>query len=43
MLDSKYNRFLLYYLTDLDNIVDSTGRLVCEVPFGNYKVNEIPV
>ena len=42
MLDSKYNRFLWYYLTGLDNITNSKGELVCEVPFGNYKVNEVP-
>ena len=42
MLDSKYNRFLWYYLTGLDSITNSEGRLVCEVPFGNYKVSEVP-
>ena len=42
MLDSKYNRFLWYYLTGLDNITNSEGRLVCKVPFGNYKVDEVP-
>ena len=42
MLDSKYNRFLWYYLTGLDSITNSEGRLACEVPFGNYKVGEVP-
>lgn len=43
MLDSKYNRFIWYWLTDnLDNLLDYDDTLVCEVPFGNYtKGNQV--
>ena len=43
MLDSKYNRFLWYCLTDnLDDITNYEGKLHCEVPFEDYKINEVP-
>ena len=43
MLDSKYNRFLWYCLTaNLDDITNYEGKLHCEVPFGDYKINEVP-
>lgn len=42
MLDSKYNRFLWYYLTNnLDGIINYEGKLNCEVPFGDYKIDEV--
>lgn len=42
MIDSKYNKFIVCWLTDnLELLFDSHNKLIWDVPFGNYKIGDI--